>query len=190
MLRCLTALAATVAFAADPLIITVERARGEQWERTEPSIVFSGGDEIRFRVRSAEAGYLYILNETVRGERLWLYPVAGDPAGNQITAGREYTIPESNASWTVAAQPGFESVYFILTTVRLPSLPAAAPPAEKAPSRNTLLPRCNEGSLRARGVCLDDTAGMRSVEDRRRIEQLIGSTSGRIWIQELRLAHK
>lgn len=192
MFRLLSFVLASACFAADsnPVTVLLERAQGENWLRTEPSVVFSGGDEIRFRVRSGEPGFLYILNETVRGERLWLFPTAGDPSGNQMEAGREITIPSASASFTVAQQPGFESVYFILTTVRLPSLPSAAPPPERPATKSTLLPRCSESSLRARGLCMDGNAGTRSVQDRHRIEQLIGTASGKIWIQELRLAHK
>jgi hypothetical protein len=192
MLQYLPFLVCSVALLADagPVTVTIERARGDDWQQTDPSLVFDGGDQIRFRVRSSEPGYLYILNETIRGERQWLFPTAGDPAGNRLERGRDYMVPETNAVFTVARQPGFESVYFILTTVRLPSLPSAAPAPETPPAENTLLPRCNEGSLRARGVCIDTNAGSRTVRDRRRIEQLTGSAVGKIFITELRLAHK
>ena len=182
------------AWAADsgPMAISVERARGESWEPVDASVVFKGGDEIRFRLRSSEPGFLYILNETGTGERMWIYPAAGSATENRIEPGRDYTIPAGDAAFRVADQPGYDSVYYILTSVRLPSLPSALPPPERTPSKSSLIPRCSESSLRARGLCMDGSAGTRRVQDARKLEsisQLIRS-SGRIHIYELRVAHR
>lgn len=186
--------AAAAGWSADagPLSITVERARGDAWDAVDPAIVFKAGDEIRFRLRSSEPGFLYILNETGTGERMWIFPGAGSATENRVEPDREYTIPSGDAAFRVADQPGYDIVYYILTSVRLPSLPSAMPPPERPPSKSSLLPRCNESSLRARGVCMDSSAGTRRVQDRRKVDtlsQLIGS-SGKIFIYELRLAHR
>lgn len=183
-----------------PIALSVERATGDRWDTVDSSTVFRGGDEIRFRLRSTEPGYLYILNETAKGERSWIYPPPGDPTGNRIEAERDYTIPQGNASFRVSEKPGYESLYYVLTSVRLPGLPSATPPVERPPSPNTLIPRCHEGTLRARGVCMDGAAGARPVQDTGRIEtiqQLLGSgarsgaaKTGKLFIYELRLAHR
>ena len=85
--------AVATAWSADsgPLSIAVERARGEAWDAVDPSIVFDRGDEIRFRLRTSEPGFLYILNETGTGERMWIFPGAGNPTENRIEPDREYT---------------------------------------------------------------------------------------------------
>lgn len=192
-----------------PISLLVERASGDEWKQVNASVVFDAGDEIRFRFRSSEPGYLYVLNETGRGERAWLFPPAGAPTENRIEAGQQYTLPAGDAAFRVADQPGYDSVYYILTSVRLPSLPSAVPPIPRPPDRGSLLPRCREGTLRARGVCMDQSAGARRVQDRRRIEtiaQLFRAASprdadqrhspegvhasGKIYIYELRLAHR
>ena len=176
----------------EPMSITVERARADAWDPVDASIVFKGGDEIRFRLRSSEAGYLYILNETASGERMWIFPAAGSATENRLEPGRDYTIPAGDAAFRVADQPGYDSVYYILTSVRLPSMPSALPPPERAPSKSSLIPRCKETTLRARGLCMDSSAGTRRVQDaqkRESIAQLI-RTSGKFHIYELRLAHR
>lgn len=196
------AMAVTVSAAAadGPMSLSVERASGDMWTAVDASTVFRGGDEIRFRLRSTEPGFLYILNETGKGERSWIYPPPGDLHGNRVEAGQEYTIPAGDAAFRVADQPGYDSLYYILTSVRLPGLPSAVPPIERPPANKTLLPRCNEGTLRSRGVCTDGNAGTRPVLDSRRIDtlqQLMGpgvrtgaAQTGKLYIYELRLAHR
>ncbi len=192
-----------LAGAADgPISLSIERAAGEKWNAVDSAIVFQGGDEVRFRFRSTEAGYLYILNESARGERSWIYPRPDDPAGNRIEADRDYIIPPGDAAFRVADEPGYDSLYYILTSVRLPGLPSAMPPVERPPARNTLIPRCSEGTLRARGLCMDNSAGARPVQDARRIETIQRlmrpdatartgrGESGKLYIYELRLAHR
>ena len=186
--------AVATAWPADsgPLSIGVERARGDAWDSVDASIVFKGGDEIRFRLRTSEPGFLYILNESGTGERMWIFPLAGNPTENRIEPDRDYTIPSGDAAFRVADQPGYDAIYYILTSVRLPSLPSAMPPPERAPSKSSLIPRCSESSLRARGLCMDSSAGTRLVQDPRKLEsisQLIRS-SGKVHIYELRLAHR
>jgi hypothetical protein len=192
-LSCALVLAMT-AFAGDPqaFSVLVERVSGQSWNLADPATIFRAGDEIRFRVRSSEPGFLYILNESERGLRTWIYPPAGAATENRIDNGREYVVPNGEAAFRVGEQPGYDSVYYVLTSVRLPSLPSALPPTERTASKSSLLPRCADGSLRARGLCTDQNAGARRVEPNRQPEWVakLIPLAGKIFIYELRLAHR
>jgi hypothetical protein len=179
-----------------PLTVTVERASGEQWRPVDAATVFKAGEEVRFRIRPGFAGYIYVLNETAAGERMWIFPPASAPRSNSVVADRDYVFPDGDGALQIPDRAGYDFVYVILTSVRLPAMPPVPPRIER-PVKNTLLPRCKEGPLRARGVCLDETAGARPVDDPKRVESITkmvrgddARSAGQIVVHELRLAHR
>ena len=143
--------------------LAVERAVDGRWETADPATVFRAGEWIRFRFRSAASGYLYVLNETGDGKYLWLFPSAGAGTENRIESRQEYLVPATEGGFLIPDKPGYDTVYWIVTPQQLPGGPGeiVRPPLKPARRPNTLRPRCREGPLRARGVCVDSDAGAR-----------------------------
>lgn len=148
--------------------VLLEQADGAEWRLSDPHRVFRPDDEIRFRFRSNFSGYLYVLNETSTGQYLWLFPTKETGVNNRVIQDREYLIPAMSGSFVIPPTPGYDTIFWILSPVNLakvPDLPdkqTVEPPTERhAP----LLPRCQESALRARGLCLDDLAGIGAVND-------------------------
>jgi hypothetical protein len=148
--------------------VLLEQADGTEWRPADPHHVFRPADEIRFRFRSNFSGYLYVLNETSKGQYLWLFPTRETGIDNHVTQDREYLIPAMSGSFVIPPSAGYDTVFWILSPVslaKLPDLPdkkaADTPSEDHAP----LLPRCQESTLRARNLCLDDLAGVGTVNE-------------------------
>jgi hypothetical protein len=150
--------------------ITVERqAKDRKAEVTSPQHVFHSGDLVRFRFRSSFDGYLYVMDQSTSGKYLLLFPAKDAQEANRVEQDKEYLIPASSGSWfRVDDPPGYETVYFVISPVKLEKpteqethpLPAEPPPPN-APAE--LLPRCDDSVFRARGECVDVLAGPRAV---------------------------
>src|SRR5581483_11471535 len=144
--------------------VTLELTKGEEWTAIDAGTVLNAGDKVRFRFRASFDGVLYVLNQTSSGGFLWIFPTVETGTENLIVAGREYTVPATDGAFRIPAAAGYDTLYWIVTPVGLPALPGLS----TFPARNTrkpLRPRCDPGPLRARGVCLDRTAGPGSAKD-------------------------
>jgi hypothetical protein len=148
--------------------ITVERQVKESVEATSPQHVFHSGDLVRFRFKPSFDGYLYVMDQSTSGKYLLLYPAKDSQDANHVERDNEYLIPASRGEWfRVDDPPGYETVYFVISPVKLVKattadrpLPAEPPPPG-APA--DLLPRCDDSVFRARGECVDVMAGPRAV---------------------------
>ena len=69
-------------------------------------------------------------------------------------------MPATSEVFRIAGPPGHEITYWLVSPVRLNDLPArpTLPPAGHT-TPLTLLPRCDQGVLKARGDCVDSSAG-------------------------------
>lgn len=149
--------------------ITVERqVKENKIEATSPQHVFHAGDLVRFRFKPSFDGYLYVMDQSTSGKYLLLYPAKDALDANRVGRDKEYLIPASKGEWfRVDDPPGFETVYFVISPVKLQEAAAASqplpaePPPPGAPSE--LLPRCDDAAFRARGECIDVLAGPRAV---------------------------
>jgi len=126
--------------------------------------VLAQGDLVRFRFRTTFDGYLYVINSGTSGTQSLLFP--GDATGrnNRVLAGKEYLVPSTGASFKVAGPAGHDVVYWLVSPVPLSGNPAAllnSSPAERPAGK--LIPRCDQSIFRARGLCIDSTAGPRNV---------------------------
>lgn len=149
--------------------ITVERQVKGGAQVTSPQHVFHSGDLVRFRFKSSFDGYLYVMDQSTSGKYLVLFPAKDAPDTNRIEREREYLIPATSDAWfRVDNPPGYETIYFVISSGRLekaatanPQNPvqplSAAPPSAPA----ELLPRCDDAVFRARGECVDVLAGPR-----------------------------
>lgn len=149
--------------------ITLERMADSGWRAVPPGLVLDSGDRVRFRFRSNFDGYLYVMNRGTSGSYTLLFPREETGRENNISAGREFLIPATEAHFRVAGPPGHDIVYWMMTPLPMgESLPPAyvplPPPPKPAPLPQNLLPRCDASLLRARGLCIDSSAGPKQLD--------------------------
>ena len=186
----LTALAQPLRAQRAHMQITVERRVGDKPLVSNPQHVFKAGDYIRFRFRPSFDGYLYVMDKATSGKYLLLFPAQDSGNVNQVTAGKEYVVPAASGSWfRIDDPPGYETVYFLMTPTPITKEAASVPPAEPpvlapppvspSPSPITpppdLTPRCDDSLFRARGDCIDTSAGPRSVPTEETVPDALAS---------------
>jgi hypothetical protein len=164
-----TALASLLLAAAPERVeITLERREAGAWKSTDPGHVFAQGDQVRFRLRSETAGYLYVINEGTSGTTTTLFPSAEAGTDNRIEAGREYLIPDNQGAFRLTGPAGFDTVYWIVSPVRLdgetPRYKPLPPPPAAGSRPDNLRPRCDDAIWKARGECVDTSAGLKPNE--------------------------
>jgi len=147
--------------------IVLEQRVGDNWEARDPGHVFDNGDRVRFRITTHFAGYLSVMNHGTSGEYSLLFPRDETGTNNEIEADTEYIVPTTKGAFRVTGPEGHEVVYWVVSPVELKSqtpyrpLP---PPPRPSPAPPRLTPRCDETILRARGDCVDPTAGPQKIE--------------------------
>lgn len=152
--------------AAKPRIeVTLERFAQGRWTPVEPGLVLARGDRVRFRFRSSFDGYLYVTAAMTSGTSSLLFPRDETGLDNRIVAGRDYLVPATAAWFRIEGPPGHDVTYWLASPVPLGEpkqyVPPSPPPAERrVPGR--LLPRCDDAVLRARGDCVDSSAGLKA----------------------------
>ncbi len=98
------------------------------------------------------------------------FPQGETGVENRIEAKREYLIPATSGAFRIPASAGYDRVYWIVSSLQLPALPRIPNHSDGGGARSrarpdsTLLPRCKDGPLKARGVCLDDEAGVQQLQ--------------------------
>jgi hypothetical protein len=152
------------------LEITLERQDGERWVAVPPGLVLSKGDRVRFRLVSNFDGYLYAMNQGSSGSFEILFPREDTGSTNRILKSKEYLVPTTEAqSWfRIDGPPGFDVVHWIVSPAAFAagSLPRPAKPA------GPLLPKCDDVLMRAKGQCIDSTAGPRAAAPEKLPENL------------------
>ena len=143
------------------LEITLEKQTSGAWRAVDPGLVLEPGDRVRFRARANFAGYLYVMNRATSGDYSLLFPREDTGRANRIEAGRDYLVPATDGAFRVTGPPGHEIVYWLASPVELSGLPPMPARAPKVPEK--LIPRCDDTILRARGDCVDSSAGLRAV---------------------------
>jgi len=145
--------------------ITLERLDGDQWRVIDPGLVLAQGDRVRFRYRTNFDGYLYVTNLGTSGKYDQLFPREETGQDNRVEASKEYQVPATTSAFRVAGPAGHDIVYWMASPARLtegaPRPPAIPQPAPSAPKK--LIPRCDDSILRARGECVDSSAGAKLI---------------------------
>lgn len=154
----------TMTQGAHRMEILLEKLDGANWNTIDPGLVLAQGDRVRFRFRTNFDGYLYVTNQSSSGKYEQLFPTLEAGQENRITANQEYRVPATSAAFRIAGPPGYETVYWLVTPARLND---AAPRVDVPPGYRskplTLLPRCDDAVLKARGRCIDTSAGPKLV---------------------------
>jgi Domain of unknown function (DUF4384) len=138
--------------------VVLEKRTDSKWIAVDPHQVLHGKDEIRFRFRSNRSGFLYVINHEPQGQHTWLFPTPETGEHNAVEADKDYVIPATDGVFVLAEKPGYETTYWILSPTEL--RPRGTLESD-APVENTLIPRCDDGPLVARGPCSDKKAGAR-----------------------------
>lgn len=148
--------------------LVLEKKEGTSVRTVEPNYVFSTGDKVRFRLKSAVNGYLYVMNRGSSGTWQQLFPRDGLTQSRTVASGRQYLVPASGTGWfQVTGPPGYDNVYFLISPVDLGKSPQGSNPQQASSSEAdaaafaTATPRCDDELFRARGECLDTHAGLK-----------------------------
>lgn len=152
--------------------IQLERYDGGAWRTVDPGLVLEQNDRVRFRFRTNFDGYLYVMNQSTSGTYMLLFPREETGRENQIRAGKEYLVPSTQARFRIAGPPGHEIVYWMVTPLELAKeedrstyIPIPPLPKDKKAPPN-MTPRCDDTLFRARGACIDTSAGPKGVTSR------------------------
>ena len=154
----------TLTEGAHRMELVLERLDGDTWHAIDPGLVLAQGDRVRFKFRTNFDGYLYVMNLSTSGTYEQLFPRQETGQDNRVTASKEYQVPATNAAFRIAGPPGHEIVYWMVSPARLNDAapPTVPPPTTKGPPP-TLIPRCDDAILKARGDCVDSSAGPKLV---------------------------
>ena len=155
----------TMTEGAHRMEIMLERLDGGTWRTIDPGLVLAQGDRVRFRFRTNFDGYLYVMNQSSSGKYEQLFPREETGQDNRIAAASEYLVPATSTAFRIAGPAGYEIVYWLVTPARLSDGPPhyPPPPSDHKTTPLTLIPRCDDAILRARGDCIDDSAGPKLV---------------------------
>jgi hypothetical protein len=146
--------------------ITLDRREGAAWRAVDPGLVFAQDDRVRFRFRTNFAGYLYVMNQSTSGKYETLFPRQDTGEENRIEAGKEYIIPTTQGWFRITGPPGHDILYWMVTPLPLGAAPKympLPPPPKPGPVPPRLVPRCDDTLFKARGECIDSSAGPRGV---------------------------
>jgi len=156
------------------ILIQVEQHTNGDWKTVDAVSFLDAAAQLRFRVKTNFAGFLYVMNFGTTGAYTLLFPREDTGSQNRLESGREYLVPATTGAFRITGPPGHDIVYWMVTPIDVGPpgasrerpgyvpLPPAPPPGTKM---HTLLPRCDDAVLRARGDCVDSTAGPRKVQD-------------------------
>jgi hypothetical protein len=167
------------------LEITLERKAGDEWRISDPGLVLEQNDEVRFRLTGTLDGYLYVMNLNTSGQYVLLFPREDTGQANRIQAHKEYLVPPTEGWFRITGPPGYEIVYWLVSPVELQnqaidSKPAFVPlpPAEPGRVPSNLLPRCDDSIFKARGDCIDTSAGPKGIGEAEKLPDNLTGIAG------------
>jgi len=147
--------------------LLLEKREGDAWRTVDPGLVLAQNDRVRFRFRANFDGYLYVMNRSTSGKYEQLFPREETGRENRIVAGKDYVVPATQAAFRIAGPAGHEVVYWMVTPVDLSAgegnsgayVPMPPPPPKEKQAPSNITPRCDGTLFRARGACIDSSAG-------------------------------
>ena len=154
--------------APNRITLVVERSDAGAWRAVDPALIFSANDRIRFRYSGNFSGYLYVMNHSTSGRYEMLFPRQDTGEQNRIEAGREYVVPATQGWFRVTGPAGHDVLYWVISPMSLAGAPMKytplppPPPPGEAPA--SLRPRCDDTVFKARGECVDSSAGPKQLK--------------------------
>lgn len=151
---------------AGMISIRLEQKLGEVKKAVPQNTVFRNRDVLRFQITSHISGYLYVVDKGTTGETSSLFPRSDAiPGDNRIEDGKSYTVPANGEGWFEVSGPsGFDILYFLVsaTPIALPQASAGEGQSsgQTEPPPPGMLPRCDDAIFKARGDCIDASAGV------------------------------
>lgn len=161
--------------------LTLERREGDAWRAVDPGLVFNTNDRVRFRMRADFDGYLYVMNQSTSGNYELLFPRQDTGEQNQIQAGKEYVVPATQGWFRISGPPGQDVLYWMVTPLSIGSQPKyqpLPPPPKIGTVPSSMTPRCDDTLLKARGECIDSSAGPRSVRPQEQLPENLSRVEG------------
>ncbi len=161
--------------------LSLDRHEGAAWRAVDPGLVFAKDDRVRFRFRANFDGYLYVMNQGTSGNYETLFPRQDTGEQNRIEAGVEYVVPATRGWFRISGPPGHDILYWMVTPLPLGSQPKYTPlppPPKSGPVPPSLTPRCDDTIWKARGECIDSSAGSRGVRGDRKLPENLSAAAG------------
>jgi hypothetical protein len=151
--------------------LVLEKKEGTSSRTVDPNYVFSAGDKVRFRLKSAVNGYLYVIDQGSSGLWQQLFPRDELTQSRRVASGQQYLVPASGSGWfQVTGPPGYDNVYFLISPVDLgKSLSSTRQEQQQSSTEDpaaafaTATPRCDDELFRTHGECLDTHAGLKPI---------------------------
>lgn len=144
-------------------VIHLEQKEGDKAVAMYPGHVFRSGDVVRFRVTArGMEGYLYVIDQGTSGAYTALYPAQGTHADTFLHVDQDVFVPSVEDGWFEVGGPaGFDVLYFVVSPkpIDIAQGPGEAGTAGQAPLPESMKPRCDDSIFKARGECVDSTAG-------------------------------
>ena len=150
--------------------ITLERYESGTWKTIDPNLVLDKNDKIRFKFKANFSGFLYVTNQSTSSTSSLLFPRVDTGSNNRIAANREYVVPTTKGAFRVDGPAGYDVVAWMISPVAL-GRPEAPPVASMPPANMT--PRCDDTLFKARGACLDSSAGPQAAKKTETSEELV-----------------
>jgi hypothetical protein len=150
--------------------IILERYESGTWKIIDPNLVLEKNDRIRFRFKANFAGFLYVTNQSTSATSSLLFPRVDTGSNNRVAANREYVVPATKGAFRVDGPAGYDVVAWMVSPVAL-GRPEAPPVASTPPANMT--PRCDDTLFRARGACLDSSAGPQAAKQSEKSDELV-----------------
>lgn len=139
--------------------LTLERKGPSGWSAVDPGFVFRQNDQLRFRFKTNFSGTLYVMNHGTSGSYVRLFPTEDAGTENLVEAGKEYMVPATEGAFRVDGPAGYDVLYWVMAPATEQPYQPLPPPPAKEKALGSLRPRCDNSILRARGECVDSTAG-------------------------------
>ena len=168
--------------AAEPqrVRVTVEREEGSGWKAMNPATVFAPNERLRFRLTTNFSGFLYVMNHGTANTYELLFPRTDTGSDNRIEAGKEYVVPATQGWFRIGGPAGQDLMYWLISPVAMPhgyqQLPPPPPHDPNLPS--SMHPRCDDQVFKARGECIDNSAGVRPVAPGEKLPSNLSGVAG------------
>lgn len=144
-------------------VIHLEQKKNDKAVAMFPGHVFQPGDVVRFRVTArGMEGYLYVIDQGSSGAYTTLYPAQGSHADTFLHVDQDVFVPSVEDGWFEVGGPaGFDVLYFVVSPkpIDIPPSSGEGGAPEPAPLPDSMKPRCDDSIFKARGECVDSTAG-------------------------------